>query len=458
MKTAFNNKLAAAFCAICLMASTSVAFAGSPAQITLVFDLQQCIKTALKTAPELGEADADTQFTASKLKEAKSHMLPQIDVMALFGPAPTAKRSDVNPFVKTDVSFKARNLTWFTSADMLITQPLWTFGKISENMKAATHGIEVNKAQKQQKANEVVLEVKKYYYGLLLAREMQTVLTELQDYIEQGKKKVRQMIEDESPSGDEADIYKLEAYAGEINNYMAEARKGEQLAQAALKARLGLADDVDLEIADNRLAMATTEIPALDASITRAKIKRPEFKQLEEGLKARKALVDAAKANYYPDIFLAGVLSWAYADDRERIKNPYIEDRFKHSYGGVALGAKWHLDFGITGARVAAEQAQLNRLESTRIYADNFIPLQIKKAWLEMQEAEQAAQSSQTAYKNAKKWGASALANFDFGIGDAKEIYESVAIYGKMKAAYYQAIYDYNIANADLDYATGSTR
>ena len=93
-------------------------------------------------------------------------------------------------------------------------------------MKAATHGIEVDKAKKQQKANEVALKVKKYYYGVLLAREMKGVLTELQDYMEAGKKKVRQLIEDEVPSGDEMDLYKIDAYAGSVNKFMEEAQKG----------------------------------------------------------------------------------------------------------------------------------------------------------------------------------------------------------------------------------------
>jgi hypothetical protein len=51
------------------------------------------------------------------------------------------------------------------------------------------------------------------------------------------------------------------------------------------------------------------------------------------------------------------------------------------------------------------------------MYADNYIPLQAKKAWLEMQEAQKNVSITQNAYQSAKKWGAAALPNFDFGIG-----------------------------------------
>ena len=438
------------------MLAASSALAGSPGHTTLVLDLESCISTALQAAPEVGEAQADLALTSSKLDEAKSYRYPQINVMSLFGPAPGAHKEDLNP-INTNKSFSIKDLTWFASTDLLITQPLWTFGKISENMKAATHGTEVDKAKKQQKGNEVALEVKKYYYSVLLARETQGVLTELQQYMQQGKQKIQELIDKESDSGDPMDLYKIDAYAGEINKYMEEALKGERLATAALKARLGLADNVDVTIATERLELPNDTIPELNGVIERARAQRPEFKQLREGMAARTALVEAAKANYYPDVFLAGMVSWAYADNRDRIKNPYISDTFQHTYGGVALGLKWHLDFGITSAKVAAEQAQLNRLSSTKSYADSYIPLQTQKAWLEMQEAKKNVTITQNAFQSAKKWGTAALANFDFGIGNPRDVFDAVGIYGKMKAAHYQAIFDYNMAKANLEYATGDT-
>lgn len=438
----------------CLL-SALPASAGSPARTTMVLDLQGCISAALQSAPELGEAQADIQLTSSKLEQAKAHRYPQIEVMSLFGPAPSARREDIAPVVKTDKAFSVRELTWFASTDLLVTQPLWTFGKISENMKAARHGIEVDKAKKQQKANEIALEVKKYYYGYLLAKEIQNVLSELQLYMTQGKQKVKELIAQESPAGDEMDLFKLDAYSGEVNNFMEAALKGERLALAALKARLGLGEHVDVIPADTQLTIESRVMPDQSATVAKARQLRPEFRQLSEGLQARTALVEAAKAGYYPDIFLAGMLSWAYADDRERIKNPYFSDRFQHTYGGLALGLKWHLDFGITASKVAGEQAQLNRLESTRNYAEAFIPVQVQKALLEMKEAENVVSSSFIAYRSAKKWGAAALANFDFGIGNPRDIYEAVGVYGKMKAAHYQAIHDFNMARANLEYAIG---
>lgn len=446
--------LFACFVAWSLFAFTGAGLAAEPQSSKKVMTLDDCIRRALKAAPELGEAQSDVELAASKLDEAKSYRFPQLEVTALFGPAPTANRSDISPEVQTDRGFGFNKLTWFTSADATIIQPLYTFGKISENMKAATHGIEVDRSRKQQRANEIVQKVNEYYNGLLYAREMKELVLEVQEILNGARKTAQKLLDQESETVDQMDLYKLDAFSGMAQKYLEEANKGEALALAALRARMGMPVDASLETGTERLVIVDVDIPPLESYIESARRRRPELHQIDEGLKARTALVEAAKANYYPDIFLGGLFSWSYADDRDRIKNPYIDDRFNHLNAGVALGARWKLDFGITGAKVAGERAQYNRLLSTRDFADANVPLQVEKYYLELVEAKNSATAMRRAYVNAKKWAVTAVANFDFGLGPAKDIFEALQAYSTMRADYFKSIYNYRIATANLDYAT----
>jgi outer membrane protein len=441
-----------------LFASLSICHAADDtARNRQVLGLDDCISLALKSAPELGEAQADIELTTSRLDEAKSNRYPQIEVMALFGPTRDAHRRDLSPVVDTNDKFKISNLTWFTSSDATIIQPLYTFGKLSENMKAATHGIEVDRSRKDQRANEIALKVREYYFSLLLAREMKELLLEVQESLDKARTKAQKFLDQGSVSVDQSDIYKLNAFSGEVAKFLEEAKKGENLALAALKTRLGLPAGATLEISSERLLMDEGTAPTYESLVDNARARRPEFRQIAEGIKARSALVEAAKANYYPDIFLAGLFSWAYADNRDRIYNPYINDPFMHVNGGAVLGVRWKLDFGITGAKVAGERAQYNRLLSTRDFADANIPLQVKKFHLELKEAENSVTATRTAYSNAKKWAVIALANFDFGVGPAKDIFDALQAYTRMRADYFQSIYNYKMAKANLIYATGET-
>jgi outer membrane protein TolC len=442
---------------VCVACGSGLA-ADIPADIPpppTVLKLDDCIRLALKAAPELGEADSDIAFATSRLDEAKSYRYLQLNLTTMVGPAPIAYKDSVTPYVKTDERlFSFNALTWFTSADATIIQPLYTFGKISENMKAATHGIEVDKSRKQQRANDIVLKVHEYYNGLLLAREMKELVLEVEEILIRAREKAQKLLDQGSDTVDEMDLYKLDAFSGVASRFLEEAKKGEALALAALRARMGMPVDAPLETGTERLVIIDVDIPPLETYLENAKKRRPEHLQISEGLKARSALVEAAKANYYPDIFLGGFVSWIYADERERVQNPYLIDPFNHTIGGVALGARWKIDFGITGAKVAGERAQYNRLLSTREYADTNIPLQVKKYYLDLIEAKNSAVASRGAYLNAKKWAVTSIANFDFGMGPAKDIFEALQAYSTMRSDFFKSIYNYRIAAANLDYAT----
>lgn len=422
-------------------------------QGTLVLGLDDCIRRALTSSPELGETRADIELAEAKLNEAKAHRYPQIEFLGLLGPISKARGNQVTSSDRID---HLHGLTFFARGDATLVQPLYTFGKISERMSAATHGIEVDRAKKAQKANEITLKVKEYYYGLLLARELKALVSEVGELLSKAREKARTLLDKGSDNVDALDIYKLDAFSGTVRKYTEEAQKGESLALEALRAQMGLPADAVFDIATPRLTPDENMTGAdLSSYLEAAKLKRPEYRQLKEGLQARAALVKAAKADYYPDLFLGGYLSGAYSPDRDRVTNPWVPDEFNHLWAGIALGLRWKIDFGITSAKVAQEQAQYNRLMSTNDYANANIPLQIRKAFLERQEAEKSIAANRDAYSNAKKWAVAASANFDIGIGPAKEIFDSLQSYATMRSDYFRSIYNYKMSLANLDYAVG---
>jgi outer membrane protein len=438
--------------ALLLLAAVLLLPSQAPAAEGGAWNLKECISRALASAPELGEAQADIELYSAKLSEAKGYRLPQIDFLGLTGPVPRARGNQVS---SPDSINSTGHLTWFERGDVLLVQPLYSFGKISHAMSAARHGIEVEKARKDQSRNEVVQKVKEYYYGVLLARELKSLLGEVRDDLSRARDKAKKLLDQNSENVEEADLYKLDAFNGEVGKYLAEATKGETLALAALKAKIGVPPEAQLELADARLLREGDPIGDLNAYLSRANERRPEFRQVREGLQARQELVAAARAARYPDIFLGATFSAAYSEGRDKVTNPWVPDEFNHIWGGVALGVKWKLDFGITSAKISQEQAQYDRLISTKSFAEQNIPLQIRKYYDEGVEAASAMEATKGGYESSKKWAVTAIANFDFGVGPAKEIFDSLQQYAKMRGAYFQAVYNYNLALANLRYAAG---
>ncbi|HEY6009129.1 MAG TPA: TolC family protein, partial [Geobacteraceae bacterium] len=169
-----------------------------------VLTLEDCVQKALGTAPELGEAQSDVDLASSRLDEAKGYRLPQVEFLGLTGPVPQARGNQVS---SPDTIDQTSRLTYYFKGDATITQPLYTFGKIAENMRAAGHGIAADRAKKEQVRNEVALKVKEYYYGILLARGMKDVLLDVQDSLKKARDKAQELFDAGSPNVVLEDIY-----------------------------------------------------------------------------------------------------------------------------------------------------------------------------------------------------------------------------------------------------------
>lgn len=419
----------------------------------IVLTLEQCIKKTIEVSPEIAEARYEEDVYKSKKMQADSAVYPQIELLAIVSPSPRAKKEHIGPIVNTSVGITINGI--FGSADVSLIQPIYTFGKISSYKEAASSGIKVAQAGTDKKTSDIILRTKELYYSVLLAKDMRNLVLEIKDELLESIKKAEKQIEIDSPWADETNLYKLRAFLGEVERHLTETEKGIAIAKDALITSMGLPKNIDFDIADSAL-MPEDKAPAeLEEYIKKALELRPEFIQLREGLNAKNALILAEKSNYYPQVFAGLKASIAGATNRDKINNPYIYDYFEHTYGAAFIGLKWSIDFGITAGRVKEAQAEYHKLIEKRKFADEAIPFQIRKAYLDLDEAQKNIVELEKAYKNARKWLVTAVLNFDLGVGDAKEIGEAAAIYAQTKANYIRSVFNHRMSFANLSYAAG---
>jgi len=418
----------------------------------IVLNLDQCIKKAVEISPEIGETRYEEEIYKSKKMQADSAVYPQIEVLAITGPSSRARGDQV---FSPDDSTRPTISGIFGSADVKLIQPLYTFGKISSYKEAASSGIKVAKAGVDKKTSEIILRTKELYYSFLLARDMRNLVLEIRDELIDSIKKLEKQIEIGSPWAEEVHLYKLKAFLGEVEKNLNEAEKGQSLAKDALMTSIGLPWSAEFDIADSSLTIEDKMPEDLKNYIKNAIELRPEFIQLKEGLNAKNALINVEKSNFYPQLFVGLTASIADASNRDRVTNPFIYDYFAHSYGAAFLGLKWSIDFGITKGKVKEAQAEYYKLLEKKRFADEAIPLQVRKAYLDLEEAKKNIPETENGYKNAKKWLVSAVANFDLGIGEAKEIADAAIAYAQIKADYLRSLYNEKLAFANILYATG---
>jgi len=421
--------------------------------------LPELISLALQYSPEVKASKSEVRFAQEQQAEVKGYYYPQIDATVIGGVVPNARRPYVNgnSIVYPDPSNRLHGVNVFGRLDLSVVQPLYTFGKIAYRDRAAGKNIKVKEAGVDAKRGEVILHVAEAYYGLVLAEQGKDAVREARTYLTDTRDRITRLLEINSPNVRETDRYRLAVYEGGVEKFAAQAEEGAKVAYLALKALIGYDPNQDFRVPPE-LPNPAAAPGTLDQQIRTALEMRPEFTQLKEGLVARQLLVDAARADQYPSLFAAVMGALAGAPGRDTTRDPYINDFFNQAYAFPVVGLKWHLDFGISKAKVKQAQAELEQLQHNQRAALMGIPVEVAQVYGKVQENYRASKGLEKSYVNARRWLITAFSNFDMGLGKMEDIFEAFEKYGVFRGDYLMALYQYNLATAQLDKATGAYR
>jgi outer membrane protein len=83
------------------------------------------------------------------------------------------------------------------------------------------------------------------------------------------------------------------------------------------------------------------------------------------------------------------------------------------------------------------------------------IPIQVAKAYEEILEWKEAAKAYSEAAIASRKWLVSAFADFDMGVGTAENMLRAIEKYSHNQSKYIEALFNYNLSLAELNYAVG---
>jgi outer membrane protein len=418
--------------------------------------LEQLQEMALAHNPAINISESEVLSARSDLKKVRSAYYPQLDATVVTGPASDADEPVVVDGKIIDPSPRGVfDLGIFGRLDFTLTQPLYTFGKLSNRKEAALRGVKARQVEIAQRRAETIVRVKQLYYALILARQGMDVADESEEYFSEIRDRIEQLLELGSVAVDESDLYMVDAYSAEAKGFRAEAQKGERVAKFALKSMIGMPQEQDFEV-EQALPTQRPALEPLQAYVDRALGRRPEIKQLEYGIDAQKYMVEAAKSDRYPSFFATVLGSFAGAPGRDRFDTPYFTDEFNHAYAGFFAGIQWHFDFGIQNAQVEKERAEYHKLLSTRAYAEQNIPIEVANIYQEVLQYQQSLEAFDEAASASRRWVVVAFTNFDMGIGTAQRIFEAIEKYGRNRGRYLETLYNYNLALAQLDYAIGT--
>ncbi|MBT4140872.1 MAG: TolC family protein [Candidatus Latescibacteria bacterium] len=196
------------------------------------------------------------------------------------------------------------------------------------------------------------------------------------------------------------------------------------------------------------------EVLPLDAYLSRGD-SRAEMSQLKAALTARKSLIQVAKSDQYPQLFLAGQFKYAYAPNRDDQKSPFAHDPLNLLYAGAVVGFQQSLSFGLSSAKVKKARLEHQKLVYQAHLAQKGVSIEIEKIYRELKEAESNLAAVKKARKATRRWFIAVRDGFNGGFEKASDMIDAVKEYGIIRAKYFEAVYNFNRSWAKLQRATG---
>ena len=448
---------------ISLLAMVSLAL-GAQAQEKL--GLQQAIDLALDLDPRIDEKRAFVRKARGLLQEAEgstdlrysanTFMALTTGVEGGFYEGGNSSCSG-NCTPRSDAYEISDGLSVWGGLTFSIIKPLLTFGRVESYEKAAQHNILIKQQDVTLQQDQIRLDVVRAYYGYLAARDSHYLLIDIRENLVDALGLVEDWLANDSGIVSLTDKYALQAGLGLADNFIAEVTGIEAIAMEGLKLLTGREEDV-IELADRRLKPLPLPQRTLDEWIELALANRVEFKQVEAGLAARRALVEANKADKKPIVYAGVAGSLAYSPGRERLDNPHVYDPFNHLAVSPLLGLRWQWEQGAQPARVAQAQADLDALIETASFARVGIPFQVREQYFGMQAKHQSIRAMKSSSKAARRWMIAAYSDFEAGLKEADDIVNALQVYVLAHAEYLRAVNDFNNHVYQLRSVSGVTQ
>jgi len=412
------------------------------------YDLKTSIEQALEIHPGVQAAQVDIAIAQSQLDQAKAaRFLPKLEVRSVLGPSPEARG---NALVgDTNLS----DLQVFSQTEATFLQPLYTFGKLSGARDAASAGVLAYEAGLVKSKADLELQVFEVFYGVHLSKALWELAQEAQGDFQKARDFVAEKLDNDEGDFTYVDLARIDRFAFDVTEKVNEAQKAQDLAQSAMRLLLGLGASDSLSLGGALVALDVDILP-LDHYLERANV-RAEMKQLNAVAQVRESLVQVAKSDLYPQLFLAGQFKYSYAPNRDDQKSPFAYDPLNLLQTGAVIGFQQSLSFGLTSAKVKKARLEHQKIIYQTDLARKGMAIEIEKIYRELKEAESNLVAVEKARRAARRWFIAVRDGFNGGFEKASDMIDAVKEYGIIRAKYFEAVYNFNKAWAKLQRATG---
>ncbi len=334
--------------------------------------------------------------------------------------------------------------------NIVLTQPIFTGFSLITRYKIAKFGVALKKVYREKAILDIVRDVKVTYFNVLLAKRYLEIakeeVSQLESHFKDAKAFFKQGI---IPYND---LLKSEVALAQARQNLVRAKSNLKVAISRLNIILEKKVDENTKIEDIKSFIPINY--KLDKLYANAIKYRPEIKAIKIAIKQAKQKIRLAKSDYYPHIYLFAKYE-QQGNDIGATNNDYGNS---HN-ASIGFQAKWNIfEWGRTKAEVERASHEYKALCYELKKAEDNIRLQVKNSFEQLKVAKQNLKTAETALIQAKENHRITDLRYQQKLTTSTEVLDARTFLTQAEVNYYNALYGYMIAKAELERAIGESQ
>ena len=413
--------------------------------------LAQAVHSALQQNPAFRTSEDDAEAARARLKQVQSAWYPRFDFhqdftrgnnpVYVFGTKLTQRQ-----FTTTD--FALNRLNTPTPFDNFQTRfdgrwQLFDSGQTLFHQRSAKKLVSIADFQTEQARQDLILEVVRAYYGIRVLEESKKAA----DGAVKTAEATAQRMEAMHTAGTvvDSDLLSAKVFLAEMKDRQIRAQNDLAMAEMQLARLMGLPVENQLDLA-GMLSEPAISTKTLEEWTRTGLAERPALRAAQLQEMAVDDERKAAKAEFGPTIALFGTTE----RDAMTLAGP----------SGTNWTAGARLDFnlfagGATKARLAEATANANKAKHNVEWFRSGVALEVRKAFLDAEAAEQRAAAARDAADQAKESLRIVQNRYEAGLTTITELLRAQTAQLDARTLYLNALQDWQVAQAQLERAAG---
>ncbi len=411
--------------------------------------LENAVAFGLERNRVLRAVHKEVQAVNEQVRQAQADFFPKLDgsyTLTHLKDAPFATLGFSGAIIGVPPQFPTAPQTtnrW----QLELTQPLFTGFALTSRLNISKLDLKIAEYRLDETRLNVIRDVRYAFLQTLLGDKLLEVARENVRSLEVQRRNAEANFQQGLVA--QNDVLKAEVALSQARQRERSAAK--QL--VLLRSRLNQLFDLDLQ---TRLDLAESSfspqvIPSLESLYALAEEMRPEVQTLESSIRQTQQGVTAAKSRYYPRLS-AFAQYYREGEDFLASDNPFANN------DNAAIGLRVDWNFFEGGKTRAATRELLHRqksLEERQQELKQQIRIQVEDAYEQLKVAKADMEASEVALKQAEENERMTSIQYREQLVIFLEVLNAQVFLSQSRVDFYQALYGYALALADLERAVG---